>query len=148
MQADQRARELAGHFIDLSRLDERRTHMIGILTDNLREAARNDPALQNSELSEGEREELFGIVREELNVFAEELAEPLRSSMITFYVERFSKDELEELIAIYESPVFVKQFDVLPELTEQNAAIAQAQMRSVQRRLADRLEAWKNEKEN
>ena len=123
-QGDAQKKELAGRIVSLQQgaeMDQLSAQLANQAVGPM--VAKWAPRLQ-AEVPESQRKEVADKLNGELNKFREDTFAIIRGkanqvsteTMVPLYMERFSEDELRQLIAFFDSPVVKKYQAALPEM--------------------------------
>ncbi len=101
------------------------------------------------ELSEEDAEKIASMQEKIIDIISEEMGwDKIKENIIDIYVDVFTKEELEGIIAFYKTPVGQKLIKKQPELMQKSMQIAQKQlttiMPKVQKAIKDMQETLKD----
>ena len=139
------AQDLRGHaeqLYELARVDETMAATMDAFGDSFK--ASFDQAIRGEmpDITDEKLGELHRIIDEESALAVEEMQDPIRDLLVTFYMENFSEDELASLVEMQSSDVYQKQISLMPQVMQQTAKLNEQQMTVVQGRLSQRLRTW------
>ncbi|MDH3660299.1 MAG: DUF2059 domain-containing protein [Alphaproteobacteria bacterium] len=135
--------ELAERLIELGQMDATMEQMSDAMLTEMRNLAAQAAETGKSDVTPEQLAEVEAIMRDEMATLRREMIGPMEDMLIAFYKDNFSRDEMVELVEIYSSPTFQKQYRYMPELTGKLVHLLQGYDAAHRGRLRERLEALK-----